>query len=183
MRIAESYLRAEAALLAHVPSEPLARIADALRGARAEGRTIFIFGNGGSAANASHFVVDVLKGTLDPARPRFRIICLNDNIPSLTALANDLGYDSVFAEPLASLARAGDIAIAISGSGNSANVLKALAVARQLGLITIGITGASGGKLKDVCDTTLMVPSDNMQLLEDTHGVILHSLFVEIRDS
>jgi D-sedoheptulose 7-phosphate isomerase len=183
MRIADSYLQAEAELLLRLPAAALAQIADRLQQARAGGHTIFVFGNGGSAATASHVVVDMIKGTLDPARPRVKVICLNDSIPTLTALANDVGYDAVFAEPLSSLAEPQDIALGISGSGNSANVLRAMIVAREKGLTTIGITGATGGKLKDLCDIALLVPSDNMQLIEDAHSVLLHALFVEMRDS
>jgi D-sedoheptulose 7-phosphate isomerase len=151
-----------------------------LQQARAEGKTVFIFGNGGSAATASHFAVDVIKGTLDADRVRFRIICLNDNMPTLTALANDVGYEYVFSEPLASLARAGDVAIAISGSGNSPNILRAMRTARERGMIAIGLSGATGGKLKDLVDVAVLVPSPSMQLVEDTHTVILHAIFVEL---
>lgn len=175
-----AYLSAEADVLQRMPEEPLASVSVLLRAARNDGRTIFIFGNGGSAANASHFMVDMVKGTLEPGRPRVRLICLNDNIPTLTALANDLGYDSVFAEPLASLGRSGDIVIAISGSGNSANVLKAMQTARAGGMTTIGLSGADGGSLRQLCDLMITVPSDSMQLVEDAHRVILHALFVEM---
>lgn len=177
MSVIDTYLNDEADVLRAVPREPLARVAAILRRARDEGRCIFIFGNGGSAASASHFVVDLMKGALDPAKPRIKIICLNDNIPTMTALANDVGYDAVFAEPLASLANEGDVAIAISGSGNSANILRAIETARQRKLTTIGLTGARGGRLKDVVDVAVIVPSASMQLIEDAHVVILHAIF------
>ncbi len=183
MRTIDTYLIGEAELLQRIERAPLERAAAVLRQARNEGRRIFIFGNGGSAASASHFVVDIIKGTLDPAKPRFKMICLNDNVPTLTALANDFGYEHVFAEPLMSLAEAGDIAIAISGSGNSPNVIRAMQVARERKLTTIGLSGASGGKLKDWLDIAILVPSPSMQLVEDAHVVILHAIFVELRDS
>jgi D-sedoheptulose 7-phosphate isomerase len=180
MRNIDTYLNTVAGVLARMPRPPLARVVAILQKARQERRCIFVFGNGGSAATASHFVVDILKGTLDDSQPRFRIVCLNDNIPTLTALANDTGYDCVFAEPLASLAEHGDVAIAISGSGNSANVLKAMDVAGQLGLTTIGLTGGSGGKLIDMVDAAVIVPSPSMQVIEDAHLVILHAVYVEL---
>jgi D-sedoheptulose 7-phosphate isomerase len=176
----DTYLSDEAALLQRLARAPIEQLAALLRRARTEGRTIFIFGNGGSAASASHLVTDLTKGTLAPDRPRFKIICLSDNTPTLTAVANDLGYEHVFALPLESLAEPGDIALAISGSGNSPNVLLALQAARRLGLTTVGLSGTSGGKLKDLVDLAILVPSPSMQLIEDTHVVILHSVFVEL---
>lgn len=176
----DSYLNQEAELLPRIPRAPLARIASILAEARRDGRHIFTFGNGGSAATASHFVVDLIKGAAKPGKPRFKIMCLNDSIPSLTALANDVSYETVFAEPLAALAGPGDVAIAISGSGNSPNVLRAMSVAREHKLITIGLTGFSGGKLKDMVDVAVVVPSDSMQLIEDAHLAILHAIFVEL---
>jgi D-sedoheptulose 7-phosphate isomerase len=176
----DDYLRHEAELLGRIPRQPLADMATILAEARRTGRRIFIFGNGGSAATASHFVVDLIKGAAAPGKPPFKIVCLNDSIPTLTAVANDYSYESVFATPLAALAEPGDIAIAISGSGNSANVLRAMETARQLKLTSIGLTGFSGGKLKDVVDLAIIVPSESMQLIEDAHLVILHAIFVEL---
>ena len=180
----DGYLTEEAHVLAQVPRPPIARIVQLLSDARRQGKRILIFGNGGSAATASHFVVDIVKGTLidraDEKQPRFKAICLSDSVPTLTAVANDFSYDRVFSEPLASLAQPGDIAIAISGSGNSPNVLKAIEVAREMGLATVGLTGGSGGKLKDLVDICVVVPSTSMQLIEDTHLVILHAVFVEL---
>lgn len=183
MAIIDTYLNDEAQLLRQMPREPLLRAAQILCDARRDGKCIFIFGNGGSAASASHFTVDLIKGAVDPAKPRIKIICLNDNVPTLTALANDVGYDVVFAEPLASLAQEGDVALAISGSGNSANVLRAMAVARARKLTTIGLTGFSGGKLKDLVDVPIIVPSTSMQLIEDAHLVILHAIFMHVSAS
>ena len=176
----DGYLTEEAHVLAQVPRPPIARIVQLLSDARRQGKRILIFGNGGSAATASHFVVDMVKGTLDEKQPRFKAICLSDSVPTLTAVANDFSYDRVFSEPLASLAQPGDIAIAISGSGNSPNVLKAIEVAREMGLATVGLTGGSGGKLKDLVDICVVVPSTSMQLIEDTHLVILHAVFVQL---
>ena len=130
--------------------------------ARTDGRTIFFFGNGGSASTASHFVVDIGKATIRGDGKRFRCVALVDNVESLTAWANDTEYAKVFSEQLKGLAHAGDLAIGISGSGNSPNVLEAMRTARTLGLATVGLTGMGGGKLKDLVDVTLVVPSNSM---------------------
>jgi D-sedoheptulose 7-phosphate isomerase len=164
-----------------LPPEPIERIVVCLRQARAQNRRIFVFGNGGSSANASHFVNDMVKSTVRPDQPRFRLICLSDNVPTLTAYANDVSYDVIFAEPMAALAEPGDVALALSGSGNSPNVLKAMDVAQEMGLTRIGLTGFAGGKLKDRCDVCVIVPSDSMQVIEDAHLVILHSVFLAVR--
>jgi D-sedoheptulose 7-phosphate isomerase len=132
----------------------------------------------GSSANASHFVNDMLKNTVRPDLPRFKLICLSDNVPTLTAYANDVSYEVVFAEPLAALAEPGDVALALSGSGNSPNVLRAMDVAKEMGLTRIGLTGFAGGQLKDKCDVCVIVPSGSMQVIEDAHLVILHSIFL-----
>lgn len=176
----EDYFRSVSQALAALPPAPVKRIIDELKQARASGRRVFVFGNGGSAATASHFVTDMLKGTAVPGQPRLRINCLNDNVPMLTAYANDVGYGAVFAEPLAGLAARGDVALAISGSGNSENVLRAMAVARDLGLLRIGLTGFAGGRLKELCDIAVVVPSDSMQVIEDAHLVVLHAVMVSM---
>jgi D-sedoheptulose 7-phosphate isomerase len=175
-------------MLAQLPSAEIGRVTELLRRARIEGRRVFVMGNGGSAAMASHFACDLGKGTVADGLPRFRVISLNDNSPLLTAYANDFGYETVFAEPLLSLSEPGDIAIAISSSGNSANVLRAMEVARQRGLTTVGITGFTGGKLRALVDFCIIVPADAshqdaMQYVEDGQWVALHAIFVAIRDA
>jgi D-sedoheptulose 7-phosphate isomerase len=178
-----NYFQVVSTALLDLPQEPVERIIAILRQARLEQRRIFIFGNGGSAANASHFVVDMIKGAVQPNQPRYKIICLNDNMPTVTAYSNDVSYEVIFAEPLAALAGPGDIAFALSGSGNSPNVLRAMDVARQMNLTRIGLTGFAGGKLKDKCDVCVIVPSDSMQVIEDAHLVILHSIFLQLCQS
>jgi len=175
-----SYFQKVAAVLPAIPAEPVEQIIATLRQARANGQRIFVFGNGGSAANASHIVNDMIKSTIQPGRPRMKLICLSDNVPTLTAYANDVSYDIVYAEPLASLAEPGDVAIALSGSGNSPNVLRAMDVAQEMGLTRIGLTGRDGGKLKDQCDICVIVPNDSMQVIEDAHLVILHAVFLAL---
>ncbi|HYA70479.1 MAG TPA: SIS domain-containing protein [Thermoplasmata archaeon] len=162
------------------------KIAAALLQARAEDKTVFFFGNGGSASTASHFVTDIAKvaGGTEAKGPgkRFRCICLNDNVPGVTAWANDVSYAAVFAGQLRALAVKGDVVVAISGSGNSPNVLEGVRAAREMGLTTIGLTGMGGGKLKDLVDVALVVPSNSMQHTEDTHLVTLHVLTAYLRD-
>lgn len=174
------YLQTVASVLPRIPHEPIGQIIATLRRAQAEGRRIFTCGNGGSSANASHFVNDMLKSTIRPDRPRLKLICLSDNISTLTAYANDVSYDVIFAEPLTSLAEPGDVVIALSGSGNSPNVLRAMDAARALGLVRIGLTGRDGGKLKENCDICVIVPHDSMQVIEDAHLVILHAVFLAL---
>lgn len=162
--------------------EAVRRIVPMLLKARAEERTIFFFGNGGSASTASHFVVDIGKATIRGDGRRFRCVALVDNVESLTAWANDAEYSKVFSEQLKGLAKAGDVAVGISGSGNSPNVLEAVRVARALGLSTVGLTGMGGGKLKELVDVPLVVPSNSMQHIEDVHLLVCHLLTAYLRD-
>jgi len=182
----QKYLDEVGLILQNLPQAEIARAIDILAQARTEGRRIFVFGNGGSAAMASHFACDLGKGTVREGKARFKVLSLNDNVALLTAYANDFGYETVFAEPLASLAEAGDVAIAISSSGNSPNVLRAMDAARERGLTTIGITGFEGGRLKEKADVCVIVPADSrhpdaMQHAEDGQWVVLHTIFVVIR--
>lgn len=146
-------------------------------------QTVFVFGNGGSAALASHFACDLGKGTIGQGngQKRFRVLSLNDNLPLLTAWANDSSYDMIFAEQLRNFIRPLDVAFAISGSGNSINVLRAMEVARDAGAFTVGLTGYQGGKMRSLCDLCIVVPSDNMQIIEDFHLSIAHAIFSVVR--
>ncbi len=183
----ERYVReAEATLEAPYLLSAMERIVPILLRARSEDRTIFFFGNGGSASTASHFVTDIAKvaGGTEPRRKggRFKCVALNDNTPGLTAWANDTDYSKVFAGPLRALAEKGDVAVAISGSGNSPNVLEGVRAAREMGLSTIGLTGMGGGKLKDLVDIPVVVPSQSMQHTEDLHLIVCHMLTTYLRD-
>jgi D-sedoheptulose 7-phosphate isomerase len=162
--------------------EALEKVAAIFAKARAEGRLIFFFGNGGSASTSAHFVTDIAKDTLRGDGPRFRCLSLADNVDMLTAWANDADFNRAFAETLKGLARPGDVAVAISGSGNSPNVLEAVTAAKGLHLTTIGLTGRSGGKLKEMVDVALVVPSNSMQHIQDVHMVFLHLLDGYFRD-
>jgi D-sedoheptulose 7-phosphate isomerase len=157
------------------------RMTDAIWENYEKGRTLFVFGNGGSAALASHFACDIGKGTVTSKRKRLRTVALTDNVPLLTALANDLAYKDIFSEQLAGLAEHGDMVLAISGSGNSPNVVQGLEEARKLGLHTLVLTGFEGGRVKALADLCFIVPSDNMQHIEDTHLCATHAIFRAIR--
>ena len=160
----------------------VARVIPVFLAARDEGRTIFFFGNGGSASTASHFVCDIGKATIRGGGARFRCVALNDSVESVTAWANDTEYARVFSEQLIGLGHPGDVAVGISGSGNSPNVLRALEVARARGLHTVALTGMGGGKLAPLADIALVVPSNNMQHIEDAHLLICHLLTSYLRD-
>jgi D-sedoheptulose 7-phosphate isomerase len=163
-------------------AEGVARIVPVLLHARAGDKTIFFFGNGGSASTASHFVCDIGKATIQGEGKRFRCVALVDSVESLTAWANDTDYSRVFSEQLATLGNPGDVAVGISGSGNSPNVLRAMEAAAKIGLRTVGLTGMGGGKLRDLVEIPLVVPSNNMQHIEDVHLLICHLLTSYLRD-
>lgn len=185
MKSVEQYLSEVCCILQNLSHQEIEQAIIMLKEARTEGKQIFVMGNGGSAAMASHFACDLGKGTVQKNKTRFKVISLNDNIPLLTAYANDCGYETVFAEPLTSLAGSGDIVIAISSSGNSPNVLKAVDAARDLGLKTIGIAGYAESRLKEKVDLYIQAGADknqlnSMQHAEDGQWVILHTIFVAI---
>jgi len=163
-------------------AEGIGRIVPVLLQARAEGRTIYFFGNGGSASTASHFVVDIGKATIRGDGRRFKCIALVDNVESVTAWANDAEYAKVFSEQLKGLAQKGDVAVGISGSGNSPNVLRGVEMSKAMGLTTIGLSGLGGGKLKGMVDISVSVPSNSMQHTEDVHLIICHLLTAYLRD-
>lgn len=165
----------------NLPFDQVDQVAEILVRAYKRQRTIFLFGNGGSAALASHFACDLGKGTVNGSGKRFRVMALTDNVPLMTAWANDSKYEDIFSEQLANFMMPGDVAFAISGSGNSPNVLKALRVARESGSTTVGLTGFAGGRMLAFCDACIVVPCDNMQIIEDLHLCVSHSLFTCIR--
>ena len=161
----------------------LRKVADIIKVARDEGSTIFTFGNGGSGSTAVHFASDLMKTAITPNDKRIRAISLNDNMPLTTAWANDSAYHDIFKEQLENLMRPGDVVVAISGSGNSKNVLKATEYARSHGGTTIGLTGFDGGFLKDKVAVPIVVSSKDMLRVEDTHLLVCHLLVRLIRDS
>jgi D-sedoheptulose 7-phosphate isomerase len=169
--------------LDNLPWEAIQRTIDVLQEARLSDRQVFIMGNGGSAATASHFACDLGKGTLMPGRPRFRVIALTDNMPLFSALANDFGYERVFMEQLASLVQPEDVVIGISGSGNSPNVLNAIFFAQQVGATTMGMTGFDGGRLKGIVDVCIHVPNHRMEQVEDLHLMLEHRISTQLRQT
>jgi D-sedoheptulose 7-phosphate isomerase len=175
----KEYLRDLSELLENLPERRIEELVQLLQDVRDRGGTVFVFGNGGSATTASHFACDLLKGTARKGEPSFRVMTLHD-LATFTAYGNDIGYESVFAEPLKSLGRPGDIAIGISCSGNSENVLQAMDIAHELNMQAVGLTGFQGGKLKNRVDLCIIIPSEDMQHIEDAHQIILHAVFREL---
>lgn len=177
------YFHDASQLLPKLPFDDVERIINVILEAFDSGRTVFVFGNGGSAASASHMMCDMNKGTIDPAQSRrLKTMALTDNVPLMTAWGNDSSYEQIFAEQLKNFVVGKDVALAISGSGNSPNVLMALKAARQAGATTVGFAGYQGGKMKALCDVCAVVPSNNMQLIEDMHHALLHSMFTVVKD-
>jgi D-sedoheptulose 7-phosphate isomerase len=181
LRASREYLADLRGVLDRLDTAVVDRIAEAIWEGYEQGRTLFIFGNGGSAALASHFACDIGKGTGAPGRRRLRAISLTDNVPLMTAWANDASFGEIFAEQLRDLVEKDDLVLAISGSGNSENVVRGLQVARELGAKTMAFTGFSGGRVKALADLCLIVPSENMQHIEDAHLVSAHAIFTAIR--
>jgi D-sedoheptulose 7-phosphate isomerase len=149
-------------------------VANVLRAARSNGRQIFIFGNGGSGSTATHFACDINKGVSFGKNERFKVICLNDNIPTMLAYSNDVGYDVVFKEQLENFVKKDDVVIGISGSGNSKNILLAMELAKSKSATTIGITGFMGGKLREISDYSINANFNDMQISEDIHMIWVH---------
>ena len=141
---------------------------------REKKRRIFLIGNGGSASTASHFVCDLNKTAINQNYNRSQAFALNDNSPHVLAIANDIDFNSIFEEQLKNFLEKEDVVIAISGSGNSQNIIKAVNYANTIGAVTIGLTGFDGGKLKDLCHECLVVSSDKMYHTEDVHLMINH---------
>lgn len=154
-----------------------------LEEAREKENTVYICGNGGSAATASHFVCDFNKGVSLEQDKKYKFVCLNDNIPIITAIANDISYHAVFEVQLHNKINAGDILVAVSGSGNSENVIRAAAYAKSQKAKIIGITGYSGGKIMELSDVSLHAPVNNMQITEDIHMMFDHMMMYILSDS
>lgn len=179
------YARDVQQALAAVDHRQVAALIRVLLKAHAAGRLVFVAGNGGSASSASHLSQDLSKGTVDPgfAGRRFRAVSLVDNVSWMTALANDEGYDRVFEQQLRTLASRGDVLLAISGSGNSPNILNVVRAARWLGVETVGITGFDGGALASLADHVVLVPSDDMGVVESVHTVLFHFVTTTLQRS
>jgi len=174
----ESYAADAAKRLMRTDFGTLEKIGECLLKAKAGGRTVFLMGNGGSAATASHVTNDLVKGCRVGDTPGFRAFCLGDSNALVTCLANDFSYEEIYSILLRTYAKTGDVVIAFSGSGNSPNIVHALTTAREMGLTTIGMGGRDGGKMKALCDVILIAPTDSMELLEDMHLVYFHDLML-----
>ena len=156
--------------------EAVNTVMNVLEEARQQGRNIFICGNGGSAATASHYASDFNKGVSENLELKYNFECLSDNVPSMMAVANDISYEEVFRFPLRNKMKAGDILIGISGSGNSKNVLNSFEYAREVGGTVIAIVGYDGGKMKEMADYSIHVDVNDMQISEDIHMILDHMM-------
>lgn len=170
----QKYISELKGLLDTFPHARFEEMIEAMLKAYGEDRRIFVMGNGGSATTASHWACDVNKGCCLHLEKKFRMICLNDNLSTIMAYANDLSYDEIFVEQLKNFFMPGDMVIGISGSGNSANVLKAIEYGNSHGAVTVGLCGYDGGRLYGQVDIPLLARMDDMQKVEDVHMVIVH---------
>lgn len=171
-----AYREREIAVLNSLDLNSVNQVMNVLEDARLHGKRIFICGNGGSAATASHYCCDFNKGVSESQNDKYNFECLNDNIPTLMAVANDIGYEEVFRFPLKNKMKSGDILIGISGSGNSKNVVNAMEYAKSIGGTTIAIVGYSGGKMKEMADYNIHVNINDMQISEDIHMMLDHMM-------
>lgn len=182
MNFAEQYKAQVLDTVSMIDAAQVDRAIDWFQEALDHNRHIFTCGNGGSGSTASHFVCDVLKGASYQRDKKFRILSLNDSMATLTAYSNDVHYDSVFVEQLRNYAQPGDVVMAVSGSGNSSNVVKALEYANQVGCKTIALTGRDGGRLGEVAQLNIQVPEQHMGRIEDAHMIICHMIAYRFMD-
>ena len=173
----KSYFDREIEVIKRLNLDDINEAVKAIWAAYERDATIYIFGNGGSAATASHFVGDFNKGVSEKKDKKFNFICLNDNTPQMMAIANDFSYDEVFRYPLVNRLKPTDLVIGISGSGNSKNVIRAVEYAKEIGTAVVGITGYHGGKLKELADYHMDVMEDDMQISEDLHIIFDHMMY------
>jgi len=174
MHTITDYLEKLRRLVDLLPAQQLEEFIAVLLVAREHGNRVFFMGNGGSGSTASHFATDLGKGTAAPGTPRFKVLPLNDQQSTFSAYANDMGYETVFAEQMKAFIERGDIVIGLSTSGKSRNVLQAMAVARAAGAICVGMTGFDGGPLSGVVDLRLHVPEHHVGRVEDAHHIMMH---------
>jgi D-sedoheptulose 7-phosphate isomerase len=179
----ETYFRQVQEAVELLPTTNVARVAEELLRARAERKTVYVLGNGGSAATASHAATDWLKPNRRDSFGGVSTVSLVDNVALLTAWANDTSFDNVFAAQLDSFLQPGDVVIAVSGSGSSPNVLQAVEAAREAGAVTIGFSGFDGGELSRMTDISVVIPCDSQGMIEDIHLVLVHALAVALRQT
>lgn len=177
----QDYVAGLSKSLQSLPFKEISELIELLHQARLDQRQIFVMGNGGSASTASHFSCDLTKRAVVEGIPCFRIICLNDNIAMFSAYANDNGYENVFLEPIINLLQPKDIVVAISTSGESPNILKAIEFSNKIGAFTVGLTGFNGGLLKDLVHLPVCVPGESIEHIEDIHLALAHMVACGLR--
>ncbi|MCM1541801.1 MAG: SIS domain-containing protein [Blautia sp.] len=178
------YINREIQVLQALDPDGINEVLNVLEAARERNADIYIFGNGGSAATASHYAGDFNKGvSAETKGNKYRFHCLSDNIPTLMAIANDIAYEEIFREQLKGRLRADDLVIGISGSGNSVNVINAVQYAKDIGCKVIGITGYHGGRLKQLADYHLDAGVEDMQISEDVHMMFDHLMMSALRNA
>ncbi len=180
MKLIETYLAEIIEVMQKMPVEDVDAVVQVLNRARANGNTLFLVGNGGSGATASHFANDIIKNTLQEGKKPVRCVALTDNMPIIMAIANDLDYSRIFVEQLKPLAQPGDVLIGFSGSGNSANVIQAMVWARENGITVVALGGRDGGKMKALADVSIIAPTNSMAQIEDAHLIITHMLYLSM---
>lgn len=178
----KSYYEREIAAIHALDFEKIEEAVQVIKEAYDREAVIYVMGNGGSAATASHFVCDFNKGICEELDKKFHLVCLNDNIPIMLAIANDIGYDEVFSFQLHNKLKPTDLIIAISGSGNSKNVVNAVEYAKEIGCKVVAMTGYDGGKVNQLADYHMHVPVNDMQITEDIHLSFDHMLYRVLRD-
>lgn len=174
MNAIEDYLDEMQRVLAAIPASAIGQAVALLHEAWRNGRQVFLIGNGGSASTASHMANDLSKATIAAGKPRMRVMALTDNVSLLTAWANDVSFDLVFKEQLENLMQPGDLVVAISASGNSPNILRAIEHANEHGGVTLGWTGRSGGLMKALVHCCVQAPTDDVGMIESAHLVLDH---------
>ncbi len=174
------YIEEEKELLDKMDADVINQVMNALITAYEKEATIYVFGNGGSGSTASHMQNDFNKGISEYTEKKFHVCCLNDNVSTLLAIANDIGYEDIFSFQLQNKLKPEDVVIGISGSGNSKNVINAIQYAKEIGATTIGWVGFDGGEVSKITDITFHVKADNMQLVEDLHLIINHLMMCVI---
>ncbi|MFN3951941.1 MAG: SIS domain-containing protein [Thermaurantimonas sp.] len=172
----QDYFKNAREAIDQIPLSKVSELADAILKVYQDGATIFSMGNGGSGATATHVAGDYVKGASFGLDKRFRFMCLNDNIPALMAISNDISYDAIFEEQLKNFAKQGDLVIGLSGSGNSKNVVNALQWAKDQGIMTAALTGYRGGQCAAIADISIHIPVSDMEIVEDLHMMVFHAV-------
>jgi D-sedoheptulose 7-phosphate isomerase len=178
----ERYLEEIETAVKRIDRDAVRAVVDALFACWARRGTTYLIGNGGSAANASHMMNDLTKCTIVEGRPRFRAIAFTDNVPIMTAMANDHSYEDIFTEPLRAHLDPRDVVLALSGSGNSPNILHAIAFAKEAGAVTIGLCGDTGGRLAKLADVAVLIPAARIGQQEDGHLILNHTIALALHE-